>query len=373
MLSDSDLVLGCASFGQTDSLRTSHHDRVDCFVIPKGGSRSEYNLEICRNLVTDWKPDLIHIHGTEEAYGLLTARKMVKCPAVISLQGLLGPSSEWYRYFGNRSMMDIIRMHRWLEIPAMRGHWLGFLKLRSKAKREREIISGNRLFMGRTEWDEAFVRALNPKAKYYHAGELLRNAFWQKRWNIANIRRHRIIFTNAHHPRKGTEVLLEATKLIAADYPDIQLSIAGNISHRSGYGRYLRHHLRRLGEACVELGPLNAEQMAEELIKAHVFIHPSFIDNSPNSVAEAQLLGMPVIATYTGGVPNLVEHGRTGLLSPTGDAFMLAARIRRVFEDDALAVRLGSQAHEAAVRRHDPRSITREIVETYKHILRTST
>lgn len=374
MLKNTDFAFACVSFGKTKKVQVSRDDRLDCFVVPGdlAGRSMDQTLRVCRDLVSQWKPDLIHIHGTEAAYGLLTARGMVKCPAVISLQGLLGPCSEWYHYFGNNSFMDIVRMHRWLEIPVMRGHWMGFWRIRKMAKREQEIITGNRFFTGRTEWDRAYVRALNSSAVYYYEGNMLREAFWQERWNIGRARRHRIVFTNAGHPRKGTETLLDAVKLLQPHYPDIQVAIAGGISRRSGYGRYVRGRIVELGHAAIELGQLNAEEMVKELVSSHVFVSPSFIDNSPNTVCEAQLVGMPVISTYTGGVPTLIDEGRTGLFVPTGDAPMLAARLRDVFEDDNLAARLGSQAREVAVKRHDPDSIVHEVVTAYEDVLRKS-
>jgi glycosyltransferase involved in cell wall biosynthesis len=237
------------------------------------------------------------------------------------------------------------------------------------AEREREIIAGNRFFMGRTNWDRAYVRALNPSAQYFHGGELLREAFWQERWSIGGAQRHRIVFTNAGHPRKGTETLLNAVKLLQPYFPDIQVAIAGGISRRSGYGRYVRGRIAELGHAAIELGHLSAEEMVKELVNSHVFVSPSFIDNSSNAVCEAQLIGMPVISTYTGGVPSLIEEGRTGLFVPTGDAPMLAARLRDLFEDDNLAVRIGRQAHEVAVKRHDPDSIVHEVVTAYEDVL----
>jgi glycosyltransferase involved in cell wall biosynthesis len=371
MLSDTEHEFACVAFGNVKEVRESHDDRIASFVVPGDwtGNSLELSLRLSRGIVDRWRPDLMHIHGTECPYGLLTARRMVDCPALISLQGLLGPYSEWYRYFGNSSFMDILRMHRWLEIAAMRGQWIGFRKYRKTAIREREIITGNRFFMGRTAWDRAYIRALNPSARYYHGGELLREAFWQDRWNIGEARRHRIVFTNAGHPRKGTETLLDALKLLKPDFPDIQVGIAGALSQRTGYGRYIRSRIGELGTSAFELGQLNADEMVRELIKSHVFVSPSFIDNSPNAVCEAQLLGMPVISTYTGGVPSLIEDGRTGLFVPTGDAPMLAARLREVFEDDALALRLSIYAREAARKRHDPDSVVQEILTVYQKIL----
>ena len=204
MLRDTGHVFACVAFGKVKEIQTSRDDRIDSFIVPGdlAGSSLDNALRRYCDLVGQWKPDLIHVHGTEGVFGLLTARNMVTCPTVISLQGLLGPYSEWYRYFGNSSFMDIVRMHRLLEIPLMRGQLAGFLRFRKLAKREREIIAGNRCFMGRTAWDRAYVRALNPSAQYFHGGELLREAFWRGEWDIGGIRRHRIIFTNAGHPEK---------------------------------------------------------------------------------------------------------------------------------------------------------------------------
>ena len=368
MLQVTDFKFACAAFGKVRSIQTSRDDRVECFIIPRKGD--ERGLKLCRDLVNEWHPNLIHIHGTEGAYGLLTARSMVKCPTVISLQGLMGPYSEWYRYFGNSSLRDIIRMHRWMEIPALRGQWMGFIKYRKQATREREIIQGNRFFMGRTAWDRAYLKSLNPSAHYFFEGRLLREAFWQKRWELERAQRHRIIFTNAGHPRKGTEVLLGALRLLKHDYPNIQVCIAGAISRRSGYGRYLRRWMVEFGDAVIELGALNAEEMAEELTKSHVFVSPSFIDNSPNAVSEAQLLGMPVVSTYTGGLPSLIEEGQTGLFFSTGDVPMLASRLREIFEDDSLAVRLAMQAHFVASQRHDPDAVVKQCLHAYEYVMR---
>jgi len=371
MMKNTDFAFACASFGKTNKVQRSHDDRLDSFMVPGDLYRtSTDSLRTCSDLISQWKPDLIHFHGTEAAYGLLTARGMVDCPAVISLQGLLGPYSEWYNFFGNNSLMDIVRMHRWLEIPAMRGLWIRFCNYRKLAIREREIITGNQFFMGRTAWDHAYVRAVNPSAHYFYGGELLREPFWQERWDLAKAKRLRIIFTNAGgYPRKGIETLLSAVTLLRPHFPGIQVAIAGGISHKSGYGKYVRRRIAELGDAAIELGPLSAEEMVKELNRSHVFVSPSFIDNSPNAVCEAQLVGMPVISTYTGGVPTLVEEGRTGLFYPTGDMPMLAARLRELFEDDNLSVRLGNNAREVATKRHDPDDVVHEMVTAYEHIL----
>lgn len=368
-----DLRLACASFGNVRSLQRQSHDRLDSFVIPGSadwtGPRLQRSLEACRAVVADWKPDLVHVHGTESAYGLLSARGLLDVPVVISIQGLLGPCAEWYHYFGKAGLLDVIRMHRPLELVALRGQLVEYVRFQQKAAREREILAKNRYFVGRTEWDRAHVLAANPGATYFHGGELLRDAFWHRRWRLQDARRHRLVFTNAGRPRKGTEIIFEALDLLRGRYPDVQVAIAGVISRRSGYGRHIRRMLAAAGPAAVELGELNAVQMADELARSHVFVSPSYIDNSPNAVCEAQLMGMPVVSSYTGGVPSLVEHGRTGLSFPTGDAPMLAAQVARLFDDDAWALALGDQARAVAAVRHEPQAVLHELLGVYEAVL----
>ena len=210
---------------------------------------------------------------------------------------------------------------------------------------------------------------MNSQTTYHHIDEFLRHPYGDYRWRFDKCCRYRIPFTNAGHPRKGLEVLLDVIPHLKSEYPDIQVSIADNISHWSGYGRYIRHRLQELGRHAVELGALNAEEMLEELACSHVYVSPSFIDNSPNALCEAQLVGMPLISTYTGGVPSLVEDGKNGLHFPTGDTPMIAAKLRAVFENDDLARQLGGQANKMARQRHAPDRVMSVLVQAYEDVL----
>lgn len=349
-------------------------DGVEAYALPGRGHESPAYLKdilsACREIVDRVKPDLIHVHGTERFFGLLGAiQPKLPCPMVISLQGLLGPYAEWLHYFGNRSLRQIWQMHRPIELLAWRGLIHDYLGYRRAAAREQLIVRGNRYFMGRTDWDKAWLHAQNPEAHYFHVGELLRDEFWQKRWTLEQAQPYRIIFTNPGHPRKGADTLLAAVALLKPSFPEIEVCLAGYLSTRNGYGRYIRRQLDSLGAKATILGPLNAAQMTEQLIKSHLFVSPSLIDNSPNALCEAQLLGMPVISTYTGGVPSLVTEGETGLFFSPGDAAMLAARIRQLFADDGLAIRLGSQSQECARLRHQPARVVDQLWSAYKQVI----
>ena len=99
-----------------------------------------------------------------------------------------------------------------------------------------------------------------------------------------------------------------------------------------------------------------------------MFVCPSSIENSPNSLGEAQLVGCPVVASYVGGVPDMVEDNVTGLLYRFEETEMLAAAICRVFADDELAKRLSENGSVAAHKRHDGIVNATRMIEIYNTI-----
>jgi glycosyltransferase involved in cell wall biosynthesis len=116
------------------------------------------------------------------------------------------------------------------------------------------------------------------------------------------------------------------------------------------------------------IGSQTEEEVARELSGASLFVHPSFMDNSPNSICEAMLLGVPVVATCCGGVSSLISHGETGLLVPPGDAEVLADTIAGVLSDPREALRMADNARRIAARRHDPQRVAAAYLTLYREI-----
>jgi glycosyltransferase involved in cell wall biosynthesis len=84
--------------------------------------------------------------------------------------------------------------------------------------------------------------------------------------------------------------------------------------------------------------------------QADVFINASWLDNMPVSVIEAFAAGTPVVSTSPEAMPYLVEHGRTGLLSPVGDEKALASNVVRLLREPALAAALARNAYEESLK-----------------------
>jgi glycosyltransferase involved in cell wall biosynthesis len=328
-------------------------------------------LQRCVDVIDQVKPDVIHIHGTERFYGLLGARRMTAVPCVISLQGLIHDYSRFRNYFGVVPLKEIVSLHDLFHLARGMGPIFDYMRLQRVAKREMEILKGNRWFMGRTMYDRAHVMAINPTAHYFYAPEMLRPMFYHAQWNLDSCQRHRIIFTNAGGFGRGTEIILEAVAILKQEFPDIHLALAGGVE-KLPYGKRLKRRIAWLGiQDQVEfLGRLTETQMVAELCQAHVFAIASLLENSSNSLCEAQMVGLPCVTSYVGGIPSLVEEGQTGLFFPSADAPILAERIREIFVNDDLARTLGARARRVALVRHDPELVVQKVLEAYEMVIR---
>ena len=113
---------------------------------------------------------------------------------------------------------------------------------------------------------------------------------------------------------------------------------------------------------------LNLTKNYEQLLKCNIFICPSSIENSPNSLAEAQILGVPSIASFVGGIPDMIEDKKTGLLYRFEEIEMLGVFICDVFEKKSLK-ELSINEIITAQKRHDINKNTADLINIYYKIL----
>lgn len=125
---------------------------------------------------------------------------------------------------------------------------------------------------------------------------------------------------------------------------------------------FARHNVRFLGV-------LDADTIKEELLDCDLYIQPSYIDNSPNSLCEAMALGVPCIASATGGIPSIITHGVNGLLTQVNDPYALASAILRLSGDPDMMSRLSSAALSTSRKRHAPETIAKQLIEAYQSIM----
>jgi glycosyltransferase involved in cell wall biosynthesis len=320
---------------------------------------------VWRKLCDLFEPDLVHLHGTENPHGLACMRACPAIPYVVSVQGLTSINARYH--YGGIDPLILLRYLTFRDI-LKRDSVLHTKRQRDRcAPYERESLRTARVVVGRTTWDRIHVKAIAPKADYVICNESFRDPFYNgAKWSAETRRRHTIFVSQAHTPMKGLHQVLRAVALLRPEFPGLKLRIAGHniVANgsfkqrlmRTGYGSYVESLASELGvEDVMEFtGLLTAEDMVAEYRAAHVFICPSAIENSPNSIGEAQLVGVPVIATYAGGIPDLVTHAETGLIYRFEEVEMLAEHIRQVMNDDTFADKISANQIEAATQRHDP-------------------
>jgi glycosyltransferase involved in cell wall biosynthesis len=337
----------------------------------KGGDRLK---DYWREVVKEFAPDLLHLHGTEYAHGLALLEACPDIPAVVSIQGLLGVCEKYY--YAGMEFSDVFLRPSLRDIIRLDPLWNNRRAMRKRAVSEREILCKVRHVIGRTTWDYSNAKAVNPGIEYHHCDESLRDPFYKNEWDISKIQRHSIFTTQAGYPIKGLHILLKAVAILKKDYPHIQVFAAGQSLWGNsfmgrlktpGYGLYIKRMIKDLGLEgnFVLTGLLDAEGVVDRLLKTHAFVVPSAIENSPNALAEAMILGVPCIGSYTGGVPDMLENGRCGFLYPFMEAAMLAEYIRRIFSSDELALEFSQAGRDTAHKRHDRSRIANKMVEVY--------
>ncbi|RXK88059.1 glycosyltransferase [Chlorobaculum sp. 24CR] len=344
------------------------------------------NLRYNKSLKRLWKevfqsymPDLVHIHGTEFPHGLACIHSSKNEKFVVSIQGLVSVIERYY--YAGISLTGIVKNITIRDVVKRDTIINAKKKFIKRGWYEKEYIKKAGNVIGRTEWDKAHTKAINKSVVYYHCDEILRGEFYvAKKWDINNIKRNTIFLSQAGYPIKGLHQVLKAVSLIKDEYPDIKINIAGtsiiraeNIKDKiriSGYGLYIKRLIKKLklNENVIFKGLLNESEMRREYLAAHIFICPSSIENSPNSVGEAQILGVPTIAANVGGVQDMIKHHETGILYRFEEVEMLAEYIRMIFTDDLFAMKLSSQGIMSAEKRHDKINNVTEMIKIYKSI-----
>jgi glycosyltransferase involved in cell wall biosynthesis len=343
-------------FPQARGILRKISDQIECLV---GRICNPRSLAEAVAVVNDFHPDLVHVFGSEHYIGLIAS--LIDPPLVIWIQGILNV----YRnsHFGGMGCLERLRYPRIM--------W-DYYRTSVKSEREREIFRRCRYFMGRTGWDEAHQFRLQPKGHYYRVQECLRPEFSKVMpWQLEEAAGQTVYTTTSSTLLKGTEVLIKAISLLRPAYPEIRLKIAGSMNRKDPVVRRMFKLVQELdlADQVMFLGQLDSSRIVNELKHARVFVLPSYIENSSNSLAEAQLVGTPVVASFVGGVPDMVVDGETGILYQAGDQCMLARQIERVFLDDALSMHLSRQARQGALKRHAPEDIVNDMLRSYEEIL----
>lgn len=316
----------------------------------------DYYLKV----IEDFKPDVIHIFGTENSFGLIT--RYTSIPVVIHLQGILNPYLNAYFPPGN-NVLQIVKQNLF-KPKKLFNTVKDFYFFNHNVKREIVILNNCCYFMGRTSWDYNVSKLYSPSSKYFYCSEVLRNFFYDSTpWEYKSKGKIILVSTISKVSYKGFDLILKTAKLLKEE---AKISFEWKVFGITDYKEWELN----LGIKCDSvninlMGIADSNLLVEHLLNADAFVHPSYIDNSPNSICEAQLLGVPVISTNVGGISTLIEDRITGYLIPSNDPFALVSRIIEIKNNPMETNFISYRGRKIALERHNKETIKNDLLNCY--------
>ena len=301
---------------------------------------------------------------------------------VVNLQGIISKIAEAYtlglpkKIIYGKSFRDRIRRDN-VNIQQQRFF--------NRGKNEEVVLKSVKHVIGRTEWDKKVSLELNPKLNYHFCNESLRDVFYKSNmWNINKCTRYRIFCSQGGYPIKGLHFVIPALAKLKKVYPEVKLCVTGrdfiNVSFKeklklSRYFKYLQSLViqNNLKDNIEFLGNLSADKMIEQYLKCNVFLSPSTIENSSNSIAEAMMCGTPVVSSNVGGCSTMLDNGESGILYELEDTDALVDSIGKIFDNDKYAEELSKKAKKSALKRHDRKVNNDTLLKIYKCIVENKT
>lgn len=333
---------------------------------------------IWQQINNDFKPDIVHLHGTEYSHGLSFLRSCPDVPSFLSIQGVIskiGPVT-----FDGISFIDYIKNRTLKETIKCNGIFENKLLFKKNSKYEQEIIKRVRYATGRTFWDKCFMQTVNPNIKYFRCNYNLRDEFYKaEKWDINKIERHAIYgSTSFQSAAKGGLMLLKAVNIVKNYYHDVKVYVIlsnhdnGRYTSGNSFRKYMLKMIKQydLIDNIICFSPQKAPGIISYMEKCNVAVIPSAMENASATLREAMHLGVPSIAAYRGGMTELVKDGESGFFFDFKEYEYLAGRIMQIFEDDDLAQKLSENAIKSAEVWHQREKNVDDMINVYKEIYR---
>jgi len=343
-------------------------DRITNFIV------TDEHKHLYLDIINKVNPDIIHIHGTENPFACIIPYTDI--PVVLSIQGIVtvihhkycSGIEQDYLSVNNRTLMSLKK----IVFPDNFGsNYRLFKKMRFREEQNLKVAKN---IIGRTDWDRRITKIMSTNSSYYHSDEILRDSFYSNQW-MPHFRDKLVIYTtcgNVYY--KGFETLCMALRLLNNAGINCEWHVAG-IGKEDLIVKVVRRKLKNNypQKGMILAGNINEVELVKGLLEADIYVMASHIDNSPNSLCEAMILGMPCVATFVGGVGSLIIDKEEGLLIQDGDPWAMAGAIMELLRNNMEnAVNMGLNARRKALKRHNILKIKNDIVFIYEEIILNS-
>ncbi|RJQ18363.1 MAG: glycosyltransferase family 1 protein [Nitrospiraceae bacterium] len=301
--------------------------------------RRKRNLQ---HLINEIDPDIVHGHGTEREYGLTS----VSCNylSLLTIHGLL---KEVYRtnegIYGIRNKINLSIRKQFENVTLRRG----------------------RNFIFITPWVENVIRGKYVVKNGFNIFNPVAPAFFdvQKEWGSK-----RIVYIGRINKLKGLTDLIRGMAIVVQEDANITLDIYGHCE--DDYADYINRFIKDNNVAShVKMhGFMSNDRLPEVLSSSELLVIPSFMENCPMVVLEAMATGTPVIATNKGGIPFIVDDGKTGFLFEYADVERLAELILKITNSHDLKIMLSNNAREKASKDFHPVEVAKKHYAAFNDI-----
>ena len=294
--------------------------------------------------------DLIHIWGTEKSFGLLT--QYTSIPVLVHIQGVLNS----YQYYLSPNLPSSYRA--FASIRMQRFYWNTLCQI------ERNVFEVNSVFAGRTNWDRRIVEFLGgDDARYLEMQEGLRKQFLSKDKLIntsleidENVR----LVTVISPPTYKGAYLIDEIHTYLEQYLDrkVDWTVIGTKERNAG-------NLKFIGR-CSDI------EIANIFSRSDIYVHTALIENSPNSICEAQTFGLPIIAGLSGGIESLILNRESAILVQPGDALMYTAALVTIINNYSHYKENSLMQIEEVLCRHNPSTLAQVTVLEYENLIKNN-
>ncbi len=337
----------------------------------------------CRRLARRFRIDLIHAQNSFSVVGAYLGARLAGCPFAVTLRDAMNLCSAGGICLHERELppercsigryracfRDFQRMYS----PGRSG--LGQLKARARNWVEIVDVKLRQWAIGRADLNLSVSDAMGA---IYKAAGLVRKGITtvynppkdESRGSDGSGVRARygippgglmVLYVGKFSFGKGTDVLLEAVPHVRRLVPQVRFVLAGRTSPLVSVPS---------DDGIVATGPLPHDEVVDLYSEADVVVVPSiWKEPFPRVILEAMAAGRPVVATRSGGIPELVEDGVTGILVPPRDELELSQALVRLLEDPNLRKRMGDAGQERLDRFFTRERIRDDLVKAYRACL----
>ncbi len=376
MENDVELSIACVHGNEFKKVKLNN---ITYYMLPGNGKNMLFYTKayekIWAKINDEFKPDIVHLHGTEYSHGLSFLRVCPNVKAVVSIQGILTRIKDVD--FGGISKFEYLKNTTFKQIVRFNSDFAMHHLHKKNSLYEKEILERVQYINGVNTWDISLAKSINSDLKAFKIEYNLRDEMYNSsKWDISKISRHTIFTNPGGTPLKGLHMLLKAVNLLKKKYPDILvkvpgMGINGKLNVTGAYSKIIKKYIEKNNlEKHVEfLGRQTGQEMCDNMLNAHVTVVPSAIEGTSMVLREAMFLGCPSIASFRGGMADFISDKIDGFLYDYQEYPYLATRIDELFENDDLCVKFSQNAILKTEIAHNRTKNIDEYIKMYNTIL----